>query len=128
MNNVFLKKNSEKSKNTRKAIITIIICTLLTAAGQVLMKYSTSGLDNLLDAITNIPLIGGLIIYAVASVLLITALKNAELSIVYPFIALSFVWVTILSIILFNEQVSLINTLGIIAIIIGVSFIGRSGG
>ncbi len=112
------------NSNTR-AIILVITCTLLTSIGQVLMKYSTTGMDSILHAITSIPLIIGLIIYAIASVLLIISLKNADLSLVYPFIALSFVWVSLLSIILFNEYISLINWLGISAIILGVSLIGR---
>jgi multidrug transporter EmrE-like cation transporter len=121
------KENKKQSNNNRKAIITVIICTLLTSAGQVLMKYSTDGMNSLFAALTSIPLILGIIIYAIASVLLITALKDAELSLVYPFIALSFVWVTLASIILFHEHVSVVNTLGIFSIIIGVSLIGQGG-
>lgn len=113
--------------SNQRAIMVIIACTILTSIGQVLMKYSTSQMNSVLDAITSIPLILGLIIYAIASVLLIISLKNADLSLVYPFIALSFVWVSLLSIVLFNEHISLLNWFGISAIIIGVSLIGRGG-
>ena len=114
-------------RNNKKAIILVITCTLLTSVAQVLMKISTKKMDSIASAITSIPLILGLIIYALASVLLIIALRGAELSLVYPFIALSFVWVTLLSIFVFEEHVSPTNLFGIIAIIIGVSLIGRGG-
>lgn len=124
-------KNNDASANVvnvsatdKKAIMLVITCTILTSIGQILFKYSTARMDSFYAIITNIPLILGLIIYLMASVLLIVALRSGHLSVLYPFVALSFVWVTLLSIFLFNEHVATHNWLGIIAIIIGVSLIG----
>ncbi len=120
------KSSKSRSRTRYKAIITVITCTLLTAIAQVLLKYATTRMSSV-PIYANIPLIAGLVTYAFASVLLIIALRNADLSLIYPFIALSFIWVALLSIFLFNEHVSLANTLGIISVIIGVSLIGRGG-
>jgi multidrug transporter EmrE-like cation transporter len=111
-------------KNT---IMILLLCTLLTSTGQVLIKYSLDDIHSFMSAIISLPLIFGLVIYALASVLLIVALRNAELSLVYPFISLSFIWVTLFSIFLFHEHVSIINIFGIISIIIGISLIGQGG-
>jgi uncharacterized membrane protein len=111
-------------KKYLKPIILIMLCTIFTSAGQILFKLASQNLNSFNDIFTNYFLFLGFISYGIGSVLMIIALKYGDLSLVYPFVALSFIWVTLLSIILFNELVYLINWFGIIAIIIGVSFIG----
>ncbi len=119
--------NKKQTKHTSfKAIILVILCTILTSTGQILWKLSTSKIEgfDIISLITNIPLMLGFISYALGAVLLIFALKEGELSVIYPFIALSFIWVTLTSIFLFHEHVSILNWAGITAILIGVSLIG----
>jgi len=106
------------------AIILVISCTILTSIGQILFKYSSGRLDSFHSIITNVPLIFGFLIYGIAAILLIMALRTGHLSVIYPFVALSFIWVTLASIFLFKENVHMLNWLGIASIIIGVSFIG----
>ena len=69
----------------------------------------------------------GFVCYGLGAILLIIALKYGDLSLIYPFIALSFVWVNIASIFLFGEFISTINWIGIAAIMLGVSLIGYGG-
>jgi multidrug transporter EmrE-like cation transporter len=107
-----------------KPIIFVIICTLLTSSGQILWKTAARNIGDISSILMNIPLWAGFVCYGLGSILLIIALKYGELSVVYPFIALSFVWVTLASIKIFSEPVSLANWLGIVSIIIGVSLIG----
>lgn len=107
-----------------KPIILVILCTLFTSTGQILFKQSASHLDSFFEIITNIPLYAGFFFYALGAVLMIISLKYGDLSLVYPFIALSFVWVNIASIALFQELITMINWIGIFAIILGVSLIG----
>jgi len=110
-----------------KPVLFIILCTLFTSSGQIFWKLSTDNLDSLVSIITNVPLIIGFVCYGIGSILMIIALKYGNLSLIYPFIALSFVWVNIASIILFGEYISLINWAGIVSIILGVSLIGIGG-
>ena len=106
-----------------KPILMMIAVTLLTSTGQILWKYSS--LQQVATGqVFNLLLLFGFVSYGLGSALLIIALKYGDLSMLYPFVALSFVWVSIMSIILFNEHVSILNWLGITAIIIGVSLIG----
>jgi multidrug transporter EmrE-like cation transporter len=106
------------------AVGLVILCSFITAAAQILLKLSTKNIDSFYQIITNIPLILGLILYFTASMLLILALKHGDVSLLYPFVALSFIWTTVLAMIIFNETVSYINMTGILLIIVGVSFIG----
>ncbi|GIU68964.1 MAG: membrane protein [Candidatus Woesearchaeota archaeon] len=111
-------------KNNKKAIFFVILCTVFTSLGQILLKIGAKSIYSFISIITNISLILGFLSYAIGAVLLIISLKYADLSLVYPFIALSFIWVSIASIYLFNENISIINWIGLFSIIFGVSFIG----
>lgn len=118
---------THKQRHRLWPIFLVIICTLFTSSGQIFWKYASTNLDNFVSVITNIPLILGFVFYGLGAILLIIALKYGELSIIYPFIALSFVWVNIASLFLFGEFISVFNWLGIISIIAGVSLIGYGG-
>lgn len=107
------------------AIFLVAFTTILTSIGQVFFKFGANKLEfNFFSIITNYPLIIGLLIYAIAAILIVISLKYGELSILYPIISLSYVWVSLLSIYFFNETISFIKWLGVIAILVGVSFIG----
>lgn len=116
-------KNIKLNNSTLKAIILVIICTFIITIGQVLLKKSVTNLSNLHNIITNTSLILGFVAYGFGIILLVMALKYGKLSVIYPFMALSFIWITFASIKIFNEHVSLFNWLGILLIIIGVSVI-----
>ena len=60
--------------------------------------------------------------------MLIFALRDGELSVIYPIIALNYVWVTILSLIFFHETMNPFKATGIAVIVLGVMVLGRGGG
>ncbi|HIH42574.1 TPA: EamA family transporter [Candidatus Woesearchaeota archaeon] len=107
------------------AILLVIFSTAITSTAQIFYKLGANNLKfNLWYLITNYHLIIGLGLYAIAAALLIIALKGGELSVLYPIIATSYIWVTIASAYFLNEPTNLYKWLGIICIIIGVSIIG----
>jgi len=110
-----------------KAIIIVILCTLLTSLGQLLIKFGVNKLSfSNLITILNIHLILGILVYGFAAVLFIGVLRKVDLSLVYPIIGTSFVWVSILSYIFLKETINLFKISGILVIILGVALIGRS--
>jgi drug/metabolite transporter (DMT)-like permease len=56
---------------------------------------------------------------------MIVALKHGELSLLYPIISLSYVWVAILSVLLFHEAMNGLKIAGICVIVTGVAILGR---
>lgn len=74
--------------------------------------------------LSNIPLFLGYILYGVNTFLMAAALKGRELSRLFPVIALTYVWVTFLSITLLGEHMNLYRGLGIALIVGGVSVLG----
>jgi undecaprenyl phosphate-alpha-L-ara4N flippase subunit ArnE len=108
------------------AIALVAFCTLLTAGGQLLFKLGLNRLDlSLFGMITNYYLIMGFVFYGLGAIILVIALKYGELSVLYPVVALSFVWVAILSSLFLEEVIGPFKILGIGGIILGVSAIGR---
>jgi len=111
------------------------MCTIFGAAAQVLMKTGTRGLppaggliDTIIGIFTNPYLFGGYTMYGISAILLILALRHGELSILYPVIALTYVWVAILSVILFQERMPPLRIAGIATVVMGVAILGRSRG
>ncbi len=118
----------------------VFLCTLLGAAGQVLIKMgakasavtapwtTAAGIwANLWAMATTPSLIGGYGLYALMTVAFIYALRDEELSVMYPIISLTYVWVAGLSVWLFSETVNLHKFLGVLIIVAGVVVLGREG-
>ncbi|MCU1274215.1 MAG: hypothetical protein JWO48_1646 [Bryobacterales bacterium] len=106
----------------------VFCCTILGAAAQMLMKIGTGNLihPGLAGYLTNVPLLAGYSLYGVNTVLLVFALRDGELSILYPIIALTYVWVTILSVLFFHESLNVFKLVGIAVVVAGVAVMGRS--
>ncbi len=110
------------------AIILVSVSTIFTAIAQLMLKIGTKNLSlNFYRLITNYYLLAGILIYAVCAVALIISLKNGELSILYPLVALGFVWVSVFSVIFLKEAMNAYRWLGIFVIVAGVSLIGYGG-
>jgi len=73
----------------------------------------------------NLPLFGGYCLYGISTVLLVLALRQGQLSVLYPVIALTYVWVLLLSIVVFSERLNLFKVAGVMAIVAGVGVLGR---
>ena len=107
------------------AIGLVISATLVGAFGPILLKKaSAKRLSKLSSLVTNYYLIGGVALYAIGTLLFIPALKGGDLSVLYPFVALVYIWVSLLSVKFLGEKMNKFKWLGIALIIIGVSFIG----
>jgi len=106
------------------AIISVMLATLLTATGQFLFKMGTANMAFDIGLLHNWYLIAGFAIYGISAVILVVSLKYGELSVLYPIIAFSFVWVNIISFELLGEQLNTLKWAGVSLIIIGVSCIG----
>jgi drug/metabolite transporter (DMT)-like permease len=74
--------------------------------------------------ITNPLLFMGYAMYGVNTLLMAAALKGRELSLLFPIIALTYVWVSILSVTVLGEQMNWFRGVGIALIVSGVSILG----
>jgi multidrug transporter EmrE-like cation transporter len=116
----------------RRSIVLVGCGTVLSAAAQILIKLGAqtlgphaSMLDTALGMILIPKLFFGYTLYALYTGVLILALREGELSVLYPVIALTFVWVTIASAVMFHEEMNVSKLAGIAIIMAGVAVLGR---
>jgi multidrug transporter EmrE-like cation transporter len=126
----------------RRSFLLVFSCTVIGALAQILVKQGTAQLGAHIalsdvarhptfffqfcaGAITNVRLFAGYCLYGINTFLLAFALKGRELSRLYPIIALTYVWVTLLSLlVLEGEHMNFFRAIGIAFIVGGVSVLG----
>ena len=111
----------------RRLVVMVSCCTVVCAAAQILMKIGMTRFTSLDPAAlaSNLPLIAGYALYAVFCLMMILALRQGELSVIYPIISLAYIWVTVLSYFIFHETVNSLKLIGIFSVIVGVAMLGR---
>jgi drug/metabolite transporter (DMT)-like permease len=121
---------------TRGQSIGLVVgCTLIGAAAQIMFNMGAKSISNVGGAqilanpliLLNISLLAGLSLYGLFTLLFIFALRDGELSVIYPIISLNYVWVTGLSVILFHETLNPFKVCGVIVIVLGVTILGAGG-
>ncbi|MBI2134681.1 EamA family transporter [Candidatus Woesearchaeota archaeon] len=107
------------------AIGLVVFATLVGAFGPILLKKaSEKKLSRISSLMRNYHLMGGVALYGISTVMFIPALKGGELSVLYPFVSLVYIWVSLLSVKFLGEKMNALKWLGVVLIIVGVSFIG----
>lgn len=119
-----------------RSVLLVFCCTLLGAGAQVLFKLGANTLNgktlaqvlaNPLPIILNPLLLGAYSLYGINTAMLTLALRKGQLSILYPVISLTYVWVTLLSMMIFNEHMNLMKAIGLTIVVAGVAVLGRNG-
>jgi uncharacterized membrane protein len=107
-------------------ILLVLLCAILGAGGQIFFKLASKDVSlNLFDWITNYKFIFGAAMYALSAILFVWALKYGDLSILYPIIATSYIWVMIFSYLILGESFSLTKAIGTLLILLGIGAIVR---
>ena len=106
------------------AILLMVLCTAFTSSAQILFKFGANRLSlNFISLITNWQIILGMIFYGIGAILVIIAMKGGEVSVLYPIVTSGYVWVSLASFYLWNENLNLIKWAGIGVIIMGIFII-----
>jgi drug/metabolite transporter (DMT)-like permease len=106
----------------------MILCTLLNTVAQYFLKVGTTNLTfDVYKIITNFEFVFGCAVYGISSILLVVALKYGDLSVIYPLISITYIWVTLVSYFFLHESLGLKKTGGIILILGGVALITKGG-
>ena len=107
------------------AALLVLFTTLLTSSAQILWKKGSATLTfDILGLITNYYLISGILLYVISGILLIISFRGGEVSVLYPIIATSYIWVSLLSVKFLGEVMNKFKWMGISAIIMGIALIG----
>jgi drug/metabolite transporter (DMT)-like permease len=127
-----LQPSESTPQQRRNALIAIACATMIQVIGQLLIKRGTAELgpsptlvQTAMGMVTILPLFLGYACYGLFTVIMVFALRHGELSMLYPIMALSYVWVTIVSILFLHEPVNAAEMLGVAVIVGGVAVLGR---
>ncbi|MDR5683107.1 MAG: hypothetical protein QN163_03655 [Armatimonadota bacterium] len=114
-------------------VLLILLSVVLGAVGQILLKAGAVRLGAIPDVgmllwriATSPHILGGFLLYGVASVLWIVVLSRAPLSLAYPMLSLGYVIVLLASAFLFQEIIPAVRIAGIAAIVFGLILVSSS--
>ena len=112
---------------------------MFAAASQVLMKFGathampgfsagdpSTWLPFIVALLRNYQLVLGYAVQSGNALLFILALREGELSMLYPIIALSYVWVNLLAMYFFHDGMNVWKAGGIAMVMGGVALLGRA--
>jgi drug/metabolite transporter (DMT)-like permease len=119
----------------RQSLLLVFVCTLFGGVAQYLFKRSTTHHAFLLAnggvawtaILTNYPLWIGLACYAVFTLLITLALRDGELSLLYPVISLTYIWVVFIGVLILHEPMTAAKLAGVALICGGVALLGTGG-
>lgn len=107
----------------------LLIAITIGVAGQIFFKLGSLAMATLkpdsLSYFLNGNIWIGLFLYGLSAIFYIIALQKIPLSIAYPTISISYVFVVLLSSYFFKEKICLPQMLGILLIITGVALIWK---
>lgn len=107
----------------------IFLTVALTVYGQIVIKWEVSKigalpqvgkLDFIVSLLTNFWIISALFAAFMASVTWMMAVSKLELSVAYPFVSLSFVFVLVASGLIFHEAITPFKIIGMVLILLGI--------
>lgn len=114
----------------------ILLSVTTSVAGQTVIKLGVSqpgasdaadGVLTLIRMILTSPLVlMGLALYGVGALAWIAVLSNVDLSFAYPFLALNFVLIALVSKIFLGEEIPAMRWAGILVICTGILLVARS--
>lgn len=108
-------------------IALVIFCSLLGAGAQIYLKKGMTDFEFAYEQIIrNWELVLGVFLYGLSFILYNFALKFGEVTMLYPLIAFSYIWVMILASFMLNEPVTMKKIVGAVVIVGGVFLIGGS--
>lgn len=116
----------------------VLGCTVFAGMAQIMMKY---GAGHVMPPVNpsqpatlwafglallgNFPLVAGYALSACNALLLIMALREGELSVLYPIYSVSYVWVIVLSMYFFHDRLNPWKAAGVMLIVGGVALLGK---
>jgi len=104
----------------------VLLCVVGISIGQILFKLASAtmpsslGVDGAVSLLTNKYLLTALVIYGLATIGWVYSLRVVPLTVAYPFMALAFVIVPLLSAMFLRETIPLSLILGTALIVSGI--------
>jgi drug/metabolite transporter (DMT)-like permease len=107
------------------AILGVLIASFIGGFGALFFKMAADKLRfNFWKIIRNKWLLAGVCAYGISTIIFIIALKYGELSVLYPLVSMTYIWVILFSIKFLNEKINSRKLIGIFFILAGIALLG----
>lgn len=111
------------------AILLVIVGDMIGSLGSVLLKIGSGAITRDIRSVyTNyrrtLFLVAGLGLFGFSAILFTIALRGGDLSVLYPFVSVGYIFIVLLSKLVLKERINSWKVLGIVSIILGVVSIG----
>jgi drug/metabolite transporter (DMT)-like permease len=106
-------------------IALFILVSLMSAVATFFVKLGASKITrNIKRLLKNWHFFLGMLLYGSSTIIAIVAFKYGELSVLYPFVALQYIWANFLSSKFLGEKIVPLKWAGVALIFLGVALIG----
>ena len=105
-------------------MLLVLLASFIGSFGAVFLKMGSEKLRQGFRHILNMRLAVGVGMYLLSTCFFIVAIRNGELTVLYPLVSLGYVWTMLWSRLFFKEPLTRYKFLGLFLILVGVSFIG----
>ncbi len=106
-------------------MLLVLLAGFIGSFGAVFLKSGSGKLQfGLRYLFLNYRLAAGVVLFVGSSYFFVLGVRNGELSVLYPLVALGYLWTLLWSRLFFNEPVTRNKFLGIALILVGIAFVG----
>jgi drug/metabolite transporter (DMT)-like permease len=107
-----------------RSISLVFTASVIGSLGMAFLKMGSAHLTRSLGSFLNFKLIIGISLFLLSSVFYAWGIKDGQLSVLYPMVALGYVWGLVWAKVFFNEELTRQKFMGLGLILLGVVFVG----
>lgn len=112
-------------KTSQTAILLVLMSSFIGSFGAVFLKAGANRLGGgLMTVVTNWRLFAGIAAFLLSSVFYVSAVKQGELTILYPMVSLGYLWTMLWSRLFFGEPLTRFKLIGLALILSGIVCLG----
>lgn len=111
-------------------VFLFLLNIILLVSGQTLWKIGSeklqmNGWSTIINAMVSPWIMGGAVLYALATVIWIYLLAKLPLSLIYPLQSMAYIFALIIAMVIFKEVIPLTRWIGVIVILFGVYLVTK---
>ena len=107
-----------------RSILLVFTASVIGSLGMAFLKMGSAHLTRSLVSLLNPKLLFGIALFLLSSVFYAWGIKDGQLSVLYPMVALGYVWGLLWAKLFFNEALTKQKFMGLGLILLGVFFVG----
>ena len=111
-------------KTPLSSMLLVLVASFVGSFGAVFLKSGSEQMREQLRRIVNPRIAAGVAMYLLSSCFFIVAIREGELTVLYPMVSLGYVWTLLWSRLFFKEPFTRMKFVGLGLILCGVFFIG----